>query len=142
MVVVDCSIFIAGLLPDEDEAEGEFLLSSLRDGVTVAVVPSLFFQEVSNVLLMAYRRKRISRDIMMQYLDIITELPITIDTVAATQGNTMKIVCDLAAQHGLTTYDACYLELSIRKDIPLATLDSNLYNVAVELGRVYQFPIN
>ena len=41
MVVVDCSILISGLLPDEDEAEGEFLLNSLRDSVTVAVVPSL-----------------------------------------------------------------------------------------------------
>lgn len=66
MVVVDCSILISGLLPDGGEAEGEYLLSSLRDSVTVAVVPSLFFQEVSNVLLMAYRRKRISRDTIME----------------------------------------------------------------------------
>ena len=56
---------ISGLLPDEEEALRDFLLCSLREGVTTAVVASLFFQEVSNVLLMAYRRHRISREIMM-----------------------------------------------------------------------------
>lgn len=45
MIVVDCSILISGLLPDETEAKGKFILGVLRDGVTKAVVPSLFYQE-------------------------------------------------------------------------------------------------
>lgn len=140
MIVVDCSIMISGLLPDEEDAVSDFLLCSLRDGVTTAVVPSLFFQEVSNVLLMAYRRHRISKEIMIEYLDVIAKLPITIDTVAATQGDTMKVVCEFADSYGLTTYDACYLELSVRRDLPIATLDKNMHNVAIELGRAFQIP--
>lgn len=77
---------------------------------------------------------------MIEYLDVIAKLPITIDTVAATQGDTMKAVCELADNYGLTTYDACYLELSVRRDLPIATLDKNMHNVAIELGRDFQIP--
>ena len=137
MIVVDCSILISGLLPDETVQEGKNLLDDLREGVTEAVVPSLFYQEISNVLLMAYRRNRINRETMFQYLDVVMILPVTIDIEAATNENTMKEVCELADKYGLTTYDACYLELAIRKGITLATLDSDLYKVAAQLGVAY-----
>lgn len=142
MIVVDCSVLIAGLLPDEVEMQAQLLLEDLQHGRTVAVVPSLFYQEISNALLMAYRRKRINRDVLQQYLDVITILPITVDTAAATQGSTMKRVCELAEKHGLTTYDASYLELASRLDLPLATLDVDLYNVAVEIGVAYPMTTN
>ncbi|MDE0019316.1 MAG: type II toxin-antitoxin system VapC family toxin [Candidatus Poribacteria bacterium] len=142
MIVVDCSVLIAGLLPDEVEKQAQLLLEDLQYGRTVAVVPSLFYQEISNALLMAYRRKRINRDVLQQYLDVITILPITVDTAAATQGSTMKRVCELAEEHGLTTYDASYLELASRLDLPLATLDADLYNVAVEIGVAYPMTTN
>ena len=142
MIVVDCSVLIAGLLPDEAEMQAQSLLEDLQHGRTVAVVPSLFYQEISNALLMAYRRKRINRDVLQQYLDVITVLPITVDTAAATQGNTMKRVCELAEKHGLTTYDASYLELAMRVELSLATLDADLYNVAVEIGLAYPMTTN
>ena len=142
MMVVDCSVLIAGLLPDEVQVQAQVLLEDLQDGVVVVVVPSLFYQEVSNVLLMAYRRKRISRDVLSQYLDVIAMLPLKVDTAAATQGSTMKAVCELAEEHGLTTYDASYLELAIRLGLPLATLDSDLYNAAVEVEIAYQMTSN
>lgn len=142
MMVVDCSVLIAGLLPDEVEVQAQALLEDLQHGVSVVVVPSLFYQEVSNVLLMAYRRKRISREVLSQYLDVVARLPLRIDTAAATQGGTMKTVCELAEKHGLTTYDASYLELAIRLDLPLATLDSDLYNAAVEVEVAYQMTMN
>lgn len=142
MMVVDCSVLIAGLLPDEVEVQAQALLEDLQHGVSVVVVPSLFYQEVSNVLLMAYRRKRISREVLSQYLDVVARLPLRIDTAAATQSGTMKIVCELAEKHGLTTYDASYLELAIRLDLPLATLDSDLYNAAVEVDVAYQMTMN
>ena len=142
MIVVDCSVLIAGLLPDEVERQAELLLEDLQHGRNVAVVPSLFYQEISNALLMAYRRKRINRDVLQQYLDVITILPVTVDTAAATQGSMMKMVCELAEKHGLTTYDASYLELASRLDLPLATLDTDLYNVAVEIGVAYPMTTN
>ena len=142
MIVVDCSFLIAGLLPDEIEEQAQLILEDLQRGITLAVVPSLFYQEVSNALLMAYRRKRISREVLSQYLDVVAILPVTIDTAAATQGNTMKTVCGLAEKHGLTTYDANYLELAMRLDLPLVTLDSDLYNAAVEVDVAYQMTTN
>ena len=142
MIVVDCSVLIAGLLPDEIEEQAQLILTDLQRGATLAVVPSLFYQEISNALLMAYRRRRINRDILSQYLDVISILPIMVDTAAATQGHTMKVVCQLAEKHGLTTYDASYLELAIRLDLPLVTLDSDLYNAAVEVDIAYQMTTN
>lgn len=138
MIVVDCSVLIAGLLPDEIEGQAREILENLQQGVVLAIVPSLFYQEVSNALLMAYRRKRIDREVLSQYLDVIAILPVTIDTAAATQGNTMKTVCELAEKHELTTYDASYLELAMRLDLPLVTLDTDLYRVAVEMHVAYQ----
>ena len=70
---------------------------------------------------------------MFQYLDVIAMLPVKIDTAAATQGNTMKSVCELAEEYGLTTYDASYLELAVRLDLPLATLDTDLHEASVNL---------
>ncbi len=138
MIVIDCSVLIAGLLPDEVEERTRKILEDLQHGVTVAVVPSLFYQEISNALLMAYRRRRISREVLSQYLDVMAILPVTVDTAAATQGNTMKAVCELAEEYGLTTYDASYLELALRLDLPLMTLDVDLYEAAVEIGVAYQ----
>jgi predicted nucleic acid-binding protein len=142
MIVVDCSVLIAGLLPDEIEGQAQLILEDLQRGITLAVVPSLFYQEVSNALLMAYRRKRINREILSQYLDVVAMLPLKVDTAAATQSVTMKTVCELAEEHGLTTYDASYLELAIRLDLPLVTLDSDLHKAAVEVDVAYQMTTN
>ena len=142
MIVVDCSVLIAGLLPDEIDEQAQALLEDLQHGAAVVVVPSLFYQEVSNVLLMAYRRKRISKEILSQYLDVVAELPLRIDTAAATQSSTMKTVCELAEKHGLTTYDASYLELAMRLSLLLVTLDSDLHNAAVEENVAYQTTTN
>lgn len=44
MIVVDCSVLIAGLLPDEVEEQAQLILEDLHRGITLAVVPSLFYQ--------------------------------------------------------------------------------------------------
>ena len=142
MIVVDCSVLIAGLLPDEIEEQAQALLEGLQRGAVVVVVPALFYQEISNVLLMAYRRKRISREVLSQYLDVVAMLPLRIDTAASTRSSTMKTVCELAEKYGLTTYDASYLEFAIRLDLPLVTLDSDLYNAALEVGVAHQMTAN
>ena len=85
-------------------------------------------------LLMAYRRKRIQRDRFLAYLRVIARLPILVDTAAATQGTTMLTVSQLAEQHTLTTYDASYLEVAMRRGLPLATLDAALAKVALDIG--------
>ena len=54
----------------------------------------------------------------------------------------MKRVCELAEKHRLTTYDASYLELAMRLELSLATLDTDLYNVAVEIDVAYPMTTN
>jgi predicted nucleic acid-binding protein len=134
LIVVDASALIAAFLPDEVEAKATELLKDLQYGRAVAVVPALFYQEISNALLMAYRRKRIQRDRFLAYLRVIASLPILVDTAAATQGTTMLTVSQLAEQHTLTTYDASYLEVAMRRGLPLATLDAALAKVALGVG--------
>jgi predicted nucleic acid-binding protein len=134
LIVVDASVLIAAFLPDEVEAKATELLEDLQYGRAVAVVPALFYQEISNALLMAYRRKRIQRDRFLAYLRVIASLPILVDTAAATQGTTMLTVSQLAEQHTLTTYDASYLEVAMRRGLPLATLDAALAKVALGVG--------
>jgi predicted nucleic acid-binding protein len=134
LIVVDASALIAAFLPDEVEAKATELLEDLQYGRAVAVVPALFYQEISNALLMAYRRKRIQRDRFLAYLRVIASLPILVDTAAATQGTTMLTVSQLAEQHTLTTYDASYLEVAMRRGLPLATLDAALAKVALGVG--------
>ena len=83
------------------------------------------------MLLMAYRRKRIQRDRFLAYLRVIASLPILVDTTASTQGTTMPTVSRLAEQHTLTTYDASYLEVAMRRGLPLTTLDTALAKAAI-----------
>ena len=45
MIVVDCSVLIAGLLPDEIEGQAQVILEGLQRGEVVGVVPALFYQE-------------------------------------------------------------------------------------------------
>ena len=73
-------------------------------------------------------------------MTIRTTLPITVDT--AMLADTIRAVSALAEQHQLTAYDATYLELAIRRSLPLATLDGALSNIAVQQGIAYEMVMN
>ena len=93
-----------------------------------AVAPQLWPLEASNALLVAERRRRISADDRAGLLRFLADLPIAIDPQTAAQawaGTTA-----LAQRHDLTAYDAAYLELAIRLDLPLATRDRALARAA------------
>jgi predicted nucleic acid-binding protein len=81
--------------------------------------------EVSNALLMAERRKRITKDASTVFLEQLQNAPIRIDRDAA-----IEDVTELARLHQLTVYDAAYLELAIREGAMLATLDKQLAKAA------------
>lgn len=126
--ILDCSVSISWLLPDESYQE-EFLNQVTEQG---AMVPSLWILEVSNVLLMAQRRQRITIQQRQEALHILSRLPIIIDHNTS-QAIWFEIV-DLADRHHLTVYDACYLELALRQDLPLATYDKSLLQAAKAAG--------
>jgi predicted nucleic acid-binding protein len=90
-----------------------------------AAAPSLWWFEVRNGLVMAERRARVTEQQTARFLREIWQLAITLDNSPDETG-----VLTLARRHGLTVYDAAYLELALRENLPLATLDAALARAA------------
>lgn len=128
--VLDCSIAAAWLFEDEAAPATDALLRRLsRDG---AFVPGLWRLELGNVLTQAERSKRTDAARIARWIERLEKLPIVIDP--ETESRVFREILALARQEGLTTYDAAYLELAIRKAIPLATLDRALSRAARRRG--------
>ena len=120
--VLDCSVTMAWLFPDEaTEATDRLRDSFVADR---AFVPSLWPVEVANVLLAATRCGRVGVDEWPEICAHLDVLPIEIDPVSTPR--VWGAVLQLANRHGLSVYDATYLELAVRMRIPLATLDRAL----------------
>ena len=120
--VLDSSVALAWVLPDEGNAYADALLERLiAEG---AVVPPIWPLEIGNVLLVALRRGRIRQEEFEAMVERLRRLPIEVDIEAT--DHALAGVLVLAAQLGLTTYDAAYLDLAQRRTLPLATLDKRL----------------
>jgi predicted nucleic acid-binding protein len=120
--VLDSSVALAWVLPDEGNPYADELLERLiSEG---AVVPPIWPLEIGNVLLVALRRGRIRQEEFEAMVERLTRLPIEVDIEAT--DHALAGVLLLAAQLGLTTYDAAYLDLAQRRNLPLATLDKRL----------------
>ncbi len=121
--VVDASITAAWLLPDETFAAADAAYARLPD--EDALVPGLWWFEMRNIFLSNERRGRIDAVGSNRALALLAGLPMQFDH-AADSGNIMA----LARKHGLTAYDAAYLELALRTGAALATLDKALERAA------------
>lgn len=130
-VVIDCSAAIPWFLEDEATPWSEALLDALPH--LDLHVPGLWHLEFSNVLLTARRRQRIAAQDVKGLLMRASRLPL------ATDGRIVPLVeiAELADTHGITTYDAAYLELATRINCPLATQDKALAKAAASLGLLY-----
>jgi predicted nucleic acid-binding protein len=96
------------------------------------IAPQLWAIEALNGLLTAERHGRIDREVRRRLAGFLQELPIKIDDETATRSWTTT--AHLAEQHRLTAYDATYLELAMRLDLPLATSDTALITAAKVAG--------
>lgn len=124
--VLDASVTMAWCFEDEVTDYSENVFSSLTG--TKAIVPSLWALEVANVLLLAQKRKRISKMKSAEFKDCLNLLPIQIDH--STSQRAMSSIMELAEEAHLTIYDATYLELALHMSLPLATLDQELKKAA------------
>ena len=97
-----------------------------------AVVPALWFVEVANSLLAQQRRNRLSADEWKLALEKVAALNLSVDEAAAISA--FGQTSELAQKHGLTVYDATYLELALRLKLPLATRDEALRKAAKHGG--------
>ena len=94
-----------------------------------ALVPIIWWFEVRSILVKSERRKRIAPIDTLAFLRTISSFTINIEPIP---GETELL--RLARVRGLTFYDAAYLELAQRNQIPLATLDTNLASAAKAEG--------
>lgn len=128
--VLDTSVAVSWFFDDEAGEYTTAVLESLADGE--AVVPSLWPLEVANVLLVAERRKRCSEAEAVRFIELLESLPIVTDD--STAHRALHQTYQLGREHGLTSYDAAYLELAMRLGLPLATQDRQLAEAAAKAG--------
>lgn len=131
LFVLDGSILIACCMEDEQDDYADFVLHQLENGY-FAYVPNLWHLEVGNVLLGGKKKNRISKESYDQYISRIPKLPVKVDPF--TDSHVFEETIHLAEKHGLTTYDASYLELAMRLSLPIATLDKQLKKAAEQVG--------
>lgn len=120
--VLDCSVTMSWVFPDEASDATDRLRESMIEGG--AFVPALWPVEVGNALLTAIRRGRVTVDECPRICASLEALPIEIDPASTSRAWGPSLV--LAGKHQLSLYDATYLELAVRMQLPLATLDRTL----------------
>lgn len=125
--VIDASLTTAWLLPDESNSRVNALIARVE--IEGGIIPLHWHFEVRNALLMAERRGRIAAGTIGMHLSRLNRLSLDTD-----QSPNLDAALDLARRHHLSFYDALYLELALRRDIPLATLDSALDRAASAEG--------
>ena len=129
--VIDASIGFAWVHPDQATPETDQLLQDVEAGAAL-VVPALWFAEVANGLLVLQRRKRLTAAERKAALETLAGLNMATDDEAgrAAFGKTSE----LAEKHGLSIYDAVYLEVALRRKMALASRDEALLAAARRCG--------
>ena len=124
--VIDNSVVMSWCFKDEASQYADDVLDRLLD--STAFVPSIWPLEVVNVLLVAERNDRIREADSVRFITLLSQLPIIVAHDRTEK--LMKEILALARANRLSSYDACYLDLSMRKGFPIATLDAQLVKAA------------
>lgn len=128
--VVDCSVAMAWLFHDEATPKTAGLLQRLAS--ETALVPAWWFIEITNVLALAERKGRITPTQSDAFIGDLGRLGIERDDEA--RDRAFSNLLPLCRTYQLTSYDAIYLDLAVRRNLPLATLDDDLRKAARKLG--------
>jgi predicted nucleic acid-binding protein len=128
--VIDASFVAAMFLPDEQSERCMRFAERLEE--VEATAPGLLQLEVTNILLVANRRKRITGAQLNQLSEAYDQLPIVLHPALTPAQR--QAVLRLASAHNLTAYDAAYLELAMRLGASFASLDDRLLSAAASEG--------
>jgi predicted nucleic acid-binding protein len=128
--VVDCSIAMTWLFNDEATPVTAALLERLV--AEKALVPGWWFIEIANVIAMAERKGRISVSQSSAFVADLNLLDVEQDNDGPSRA--FDHLLPLCRKHRLTSYDALYLDLALRRQLPLATLDDDLRAAARKAG--------
>ena len=128
--VLDTSVTMAWCFDDESNSYADSVLESLAEDTALA--PEIWLLEVSNVLVTAERRKRMTKADSVRFQELLRELTIQVEN--STQQRIFGENLDLAREQNLSTYDAAYLDLAMRAGCSIATLDNALKQAAKRCG--------
>ncbi len=129
-IALDASIAMTWCYPDEQSDYAYRVLDALAHGS--AIVPAHWRLEVANAILFGERKGRLSASDVLRFLSLVESLSLVTDPQTSPRSLTGTI--SLARTYRLTSYDAAYLELAIRDNLVLATLDAALRKAAQSAG--------
>ena len=124
--VIDNSVVLSWCFKNETNQYADAVLDRLLE--STAFVPSIWPLEVVNVLLVAERKKRLKEADSVRFITLLSQLPIVVEYERTER--IMKDLLALSRTNNLSSYDACYLDLSMRRGIAIATLDTQLKKAA------------
>ena len=125
-MIVDASVILSAFFPDEDQPQAQAVIREHVMGRVELVAPTLLLYEVTNAVVQARRRGRISDEQAEQILTSLEGLKISLKPV------TWQQVLPLALHFDRSAYDAAYLALAETSEQPLVTADRRLYNAVHE----------
>lgn len=128
--VIDCSVAMTWLFEDEATAQTAKLLDRL--GTETALAPAWWFLELANGMALAERKGQITSAQSAELIAELSKLGIEVDSDSPERA--FDHLLPLCRTHQLTSYDAMYLDLSVRRAIPPATLDQPLRKAAKKMG--------
>lgn len=123
--VIDNSVVMSWCFKDERSQYADSVLDQLQEAT--AYTPPIWPLEVVNVLLVAERKKRLSKADSVRFITLLSQLPIIVEYDRA---DSMKNLLTLARVNELSIYDAAYLDLSLKKGLAIATIDTRLIEAA------------
>jgi predicted nucleic acid-binding protein len=128
--VLDASLALSWVFDEEETERSREVLHRILDDVVV--VPSVWPLEVANAVLIGLRHSRFTEEDAASFVDALSGFDVDVDE----QAHRVAFVAlvPLAQELGLTSYDAAYIELALRRDAPLATFDAGLARAARAAG--------
>jgi predicted nucleic acid-binding protein len=130
MIIIDASVALAWCFADEGGELADAVLSRVvGEG---AAAPAHWPLEVANGLRSAERRGRLTAEETVRATQLLNGLDV--EVVAAELTTATWTVLDGAREHGLTAYDAAYLDLARFRGLALATIDEPLADAATRAG--------
>lgn len=134
-VVVDASLAVGWAAERGSEAVIEGMIARIYQAT--GKVPAIWRLEVANALLNKVQGKENGHEALLAWLAQIGELPVGADDM--THARAWSRILPIAARHDLSLYDASYVELAVRLDAPLLTLDGKMARAAAQEGVVVEY---
>jgi len=133
MKVLDASMTLVWIFPRHDPAEAKLADQALDElDHEEFAVPAIWYGEVANALLRGERKGLVT---LSQTTAFLAEFDLAnIEAETDSPRLRQSVVMALARSHGLTAYDAMYLELALRRGAPLATFDKRLAEAIRKAG--------